>query len=247
MKSWTRTLNLDDSHSLLALAESGVPLDVWTQRCHASLPNLSLGRRRELIRLLRDGFLSWTKDKLLTDSLFFSCYAGAPATAQIELLQLHWALSHPITLAFTQTLLTEALGRPSRGISLAEVDDAVRGLLSTSSEESMRKTRTVLLNALEGIGTLITSGTGLHRTLWAAQAAPHPLVFGYLILRDLEESGEASMMAIEAVESSLATRLTCCDLQHARTCLEWNIESEILYRRNDEVGAGPNASSDSTR
>ncbi|MFK7931789.1 MAG: hypothetical protein AB8H79_26670, partial [Myxococcota bacterium] len=70
MKSWTRTLNLDDAHTLLALAQPGSTQAEWTQACHAALPGLSVARRRELVRLLREGFLTWTDDDRIDEGLF---------------------------------------------------------------------------------------------------------------------------------------------------------------------------------
>ena len=65
-------------------------------------------------------------------------------------------------------LVAHALDHGTEDIPLNAVENLVAKHLSTSSAESRRKTRTVLLGALEGIGVLQTRGTGQHRTLRAA-------------------------------------------------------------------------------
>ena len=163
MKSWTRTLNLDDAHSLLALAEVGMAAAAWTTACHAALPELSLGRRRELIRILRDNFLDW-QDGKLTAGLFLTLYQRAPAPAQMQVLELHWALTHPLTLIATETLIGPAIDHNEPNVPLSDVEALVSAHIETSSVESLRKTRTVLLGALEGVGTLVAKGTGANRS-----------------------------------------------------------------------------------
>jgi len=238
VKSWTRTLNLDDAHTLLAYAAPGLPLDTWTQACHAALPDLSLARRRELIRLLRDGFLSWDSERKIVPGTFLSFYADAPASAQIDLVYTQWALSHPITALAVKSLVAPVVHRADTTITLPEVEALVATHLETTSTESLRKTRTVLLGALEGIGVLVTRGTGQHRQLRASRGFPHPLTFGYLVHRDLNERGLNAMMTREVTESSLGASITLCTDAHAEHCLRWNLERGILLERDDEVGTG---------
>lgn len=236
MKSWTRTLNLDDAHSLLALARPGLGCDAWSKACHDMIPDLSMPRRRELIRLVRDGFLEWTKSERIDHGLFLRTYAEAPAAAQLDLVEIQWAMSHPLTLIAVETLVAPALDRRDRAIPLDTVETLVARHIESDSEESLRKTRTVLLGAMEGIGTLVTRGTGQHRSLEAARGTPHALGFGYLVLRELRERGTDAMMISEVVESSLAVRLTQCGRAHAQKCLQWNIDRGVLQERDDEVG-----------
>ena len=239
MKSWTRTLNLDDAHSLLALAEPGLSNADWAAQCHATLPDLSVARRRELIRILRDDFLEW-KDDLIVDGLFLNVYANSPATAQIDLMSVQWALSHPITLIATEHLIAPALTKEDKAIPLEAVESLVAEALETDSKESRRKTRTVLLGALEGLGTLTTRGTGQHRSIAACRAEPHPMGFGYLILRELKDRGLDAMMASEVTETSLSVRLTQCTESHAQQCLDWSLKAGILLHSGDEIGAPSN-------
>jgi hypothetical protein len=224
VKSWTRTLNLHDAHTLLALATPGRRRDEWTRACHAALPHLSMPRRRELIRLLRDGFIEWTDDERIADGLFLDTYRTAPAAAQLDLLDLEWALSHPITLLAVEELVAPALGAKDRTIPLDAVEELVARHVGTDSAESLRKTRTVLLGAMEGIGALVTRGTGQHRHLAASRGAPHPLAWTYLLRRDLRDRGIDEMVPDEAVESSLGTRLTQCGPAHARRCFAWSVQ-----------------------
>lgn len=234
MKSWTRTLNLDDAHSLLAIARNGRAQGDWAKACHPLIPELSLPRRRELIRLVRDNYLDWNKDMTVRDGLFHQFYWDAPASAQVELVDVQWATSHPLTLIAVETLVKPALEKGATAIRLAAVESLVAKYLETESAESKRKTRTVLLGAMEGIGTLRTRGTGQHRSLEASRGAPHPIVFAYLVHKELRERGIDAMMTSEVLES-LPVRLTQCTRAHAQACLDANLASGILVSRGDEI------------
>ena len=238
MKSWTRTLNLDDAHTLLALAVPGTDQATWTKACHDALPDLSMARRRELVRLLREGFLLWRDDGSIDRGLFLRIYNDAPASGQIDLVGVQWALSHPLSLVAIEALVVPALESGHADIPLARVETLVQANLETSSAESLRKTRTVLLGALEGIGTLVTRGTGQHRSLAASRGEPHPVAFGYLVLRDLEERGVDGMMQAEVTETSLGARLTQCGESHAAKCVDWCLARGLLVEVDDEVRSG---------
>lgn len=237
MKSWTRTLNFDDAHTLLALTRPGQTLDAWVAACRPHLAHLSADRQREVLRLLRDGFLEW-EGGIIHDGLFLRFYRDAPATAQVDLVQVQWALTHPISLVAVRELVVPALDAGLPGISLEQVEGLVRDQLETESAESIRKTRTVLLNALDGVGAMITRGTGQHRSIRASRGAPHPLAFGYLVVRELSERQAPSMMRSEVVESSLPVRLTRCAVDHAAHCVRWNLEVGVLAGYGDEIGLG---------
>ena len=63
-------------------------------------------------------------------------------------------------LEFTRaTTCQKCLRTGDIDIPLNDVDSLVSRHLDTSSSESLRKTRTVLLNAMEGMGTIIARGT----------------------------------------------------------------------------------------
>ncbi len=237
MKSWTRTLNLDDAHTLLAMATPGRDLEDWAEACHAELPALSMPRRRELVRMLRDGYLDLDGQGRIANGLFLHVYSASPASAQIDLVRTQWALTHPLSLIAAERLVAPALDCGEPDIPLDDVEALVAEHLATGSAESRRKTRTVLLGALEGIGVLDTSGTGQHRSLRAAHGRPHPVTFGYLTRRELAERGVDGMLATEVVETGLGIRLTLCGMGHARSCLAWNLEHGVLVQRGDEIRA----------
>jgi len=125
-------------------------------------------------------------------------------------VQAQWALSHPISLLAVEALVAPALRDGASRIALADVDAFVTAHVGSASPESRRKTRTVLLAALEGVGAMVTRGTGQHRSLAPARGRPHPLTFAYLLRR----GGTTGDLA-----SSLPVRLTQCELDHARACL----------------------------
>lgn len=234
LKSWTRTLNLDDAHTLLAIAHPGGSLSAWAEACHDHLPGLSLARRRELVRMLRDDFLDVAGDAI-EPGLFLTTYLTSPARAQVDLVHAQWALSHPLSVLAADRLVAPALELGEPDIPLDDVERLVSEHLATSSAESRRKTRTVLLGALEGVGVLQTRGTGQHRSLRAARGAPHPVTFGYLVRRELTERGADGMMRSEAVESSLPVRLTRCTGDHAEACLQAVLDAGTLIVDGDEV------------
>lgn len=239
MKSWTRTLNLDDAHTLLSLTDPGTGRGSWVQMCHEQMPHLSAARRREVIRLLRDGFLEWSDEGHVEDAPFLRFYTHSPAAAQVDLVAHQWALSHDLTLTAAEEVVAPALEAEDPDIPLDRVEQLVKKHLSTRSRESRRKTRTVLLGALEGIGTVATRGTGQHRSIKATRGRPHPVTFAYLIRRELRQRGAMGMMSSEVPESSIAVRLTRCTRAHADKCLEWSLEQHLLLRQDDEVAYGP--------
>ncbi|MEZ4321082.1 MAG: hypothetical protein R3F61_26620 [Myxococcota bacterium] len=182
MRSWTRTLNLDDAHTLLALAEPGLSETAWCRSCHASIPHLSAPRRRELIRMVREDFLSW-EDGRVELGLFSRYYVGAPASVQVELVNVQWALTHPLPVVAVAELVEPALASADPEIPLDRVTALVAQRLTTGSQASLGKSRTVLVGALEGVGALRASGTGKHRRLFASRGVPHELTRAYLVAR----------------------------------------------------------------
>jgi hypothetical protein len=237
LKSWTRTLNIDDAHGILSVSEPGISLEEWRTRAYAAIGHLSIARSREVIRIIRDAFLEW-EDNTLQAGLFLRFYRGAPAMAQVDLVHAQWALSHPIGLATTEELVRPALESASREIPLQEFDAFVATHLETNSAQSLRKTRTTVLGALESIGTLLLRGTGQHRSIRAARGELHPLVFGYLIHRDLAARGTDGMMASEAADGSLGRRLSQCHATLADDAIAWCSDRSVLLCSDDEVRPG---------
>ena len=236
LNSWTRTLNLDDTHWMLATATVGDSVLAWEQSVIAGLGQMSRARQRELIRILRATFLTLDDHKRIANDDFLAAYHSAPASAQIDLVDCQWALSHPLTLLACRHIIAPALESAAHPIALQTIDDLVTRRVKTSSEESLRKSRTVLLGALQGVGVVQASGTGKHRTIRASRGTPHPLCFAYLLRRDLNRRQEQSMMAIEAIESSLPCELTLCGAEHAQLCVDWCVNAGTLWAKNDEVG-----------
>lgn len=241
MKSWTRTLNVEDAHDLLALAQPGRSLVEWSRTCRAGLGHLSAARSSELVRMVRDEFLEVDSDGRIQDGLFLRAYHGASALAQLDLVAVQWALSHPLTCVAAEQLVAPLLDAVPSGEDAELEVDAVEALvsaaLSTTSAESRRKTRTVLLGALEGLGVVGDRGPGVQRAVRVSRGRPHAAAFGYMLLRELAERGLDAMLAVEAVESSLPLRLTCCGSAWARSCLVWNLERGVLVQRQDEIRA----------
>lgn len=186
MRSWTRTLNLEDAHALLALARPGTPQLVWERACHRHLGHLSTARRRELIRIVRDDFLQ-LQERRIVENLFLRHYDRATDDEQRELVTARWALSHPLSLAAVETLVQPALDADDPQIPLPRLDAFVAKMLATDSAQSLGKTRRVLVKALEGVGCLGTQGTGRHRIVWAQHGEPSAALWAYLVDHGDEE------------------------------------------------------------
>jgi hypothetical protein len=236
VKSWTRTLNRDDAHDLLGCAEPGIAFADWRTAASPRIAHLSPDRQREIFRILRNQFLTWTEDQRIAEGLFLGRYHRLPASVQIQLLDVHWALSHPISLIAIRALLIPAVESNQLDIPLADLDALVAKHVESVSSESLRKTRTVLLGALEETGALLGRGTGQHRTLQARRTRPHPMVFSYLILRELEHRGADAMMRSEAIETSEAVQATLCPEDWAAYCVSWAVERQELRAHDDEIG-----------
>lgn len=211
MNTWTRTLNLDDTHTLLALARPGMDLQRWIDACHRALHPLSQPRRAELIRLVRHDFVD-DDGVRVTDAGFLATYARAPASVQLELVAARWATTHPITILAATELVGPALANGRPAIPLAAVDAFVADKVGSASPESLRKTRTVLLAALEGVGAVITRGTGQHRSIVAAHGRPHPITFAWLYAEGGHGPGDA-------IDDLLPVKLTRCTPEYAESCL----------------------------
>jgi hypothetical protein len=233
---WTRTLNLDDAHTLLALAQPGRSGTEWAKDCHAALADdLSMPRRREMVRLLRDRMLDWTADGRIARGPFLAGYAAAPATAQVEILDLAWALSHPLTAIATRKLIAPALKAADHDVPLAAIDELVAAEVTSASAESRRKTRTVLVGALQNVGTLVGRGTGQHRSMRAARGVPHPLAFAWLIRKELADRRVKQLSVRDAIEHSLAATFTLCGDAHAEECLSKAAAAGVLVIDGDDV------------
>jgi hypothetical protein len=230
MRTWTRTLNVDDAHVLLALAEPGLPVDAWAARAHAALARLDLARKAEIVRLVRDDLLGLDAGaERIAAGTLLRAYRAAPAAAQVGLVSAWWALSHPLTLHATDGVVAPALAARRSSIPLEVLDSLVARSIASDSGESIRKTRTTLTGALEDVGAIVTRGTGRYRSIATARGRPHPLVFAALVTRDVEERG-AGGLHLDDLPRWLPVRLTLCDEDHARECVAAAVGAGVLRR-----------------
>lgn len=236
MKSWVRTLNLDDAHSLLTVATPGLTREEWEESALEALgDDLSDARKKELLHMVREDFLEWDEDGKIVRGLFLDLYERAPSSSQMELVHLHWALSHPLSLAAADELIAPALDGDDLTLALDAVDAFVEKHVNTSSSESRRKTRTVLLRALEDVGIMDNRGTGRHRQLSARRGTPSPHAFTYVLLREI---GSDPVSINVAATESVAARITQCGIGHANLCIGWAAHAGLLRWRNNEISKG---------
>lgn len=228
MTPWTRTLNQDDAHTLLALAVPGMHLTAWTETAAAALEHRSPARRTELIRLVREQLLEWDGPHL-RGGLFLDHYRTAPALDQLELLAHHWALCHPLPLLASTELVAPALERGDDSLPMVAVEAFVSRSVGSRSASSLRKTRTTLLGALEGVGALSTRGAGRNRSLHPRHGEPRPRSWRYLVARDPRPLRAA------ALTDSLAGQLTRCTPGHAARCLDLCVQAGAVTVASGEV------------
>ncbi len=223
---------MDDAHSLLARVEPGMAFASWATVCHGDLRHLSLARRREIVRLLRDHVLGLDPQRRVVENLFLRFYRNAAASAQVDLLDLAWALSHPLPLLVADRILAPARASGELDIPLASVEDLVRSSLATDKAESIRKTRTVVLGALERVGAIRSRGTGKNRSIRASRGEPHPLAFGWLLYRS-GRNGPHELSLDRGVTESMGTRLTGCTAEHASAAIAWCLDRGVVGRAGD--------------
>lgn len=234
MKSWTRTLTFSDAHTLLALAEPHMTRSDWEKACYDALEHPSRARQTGLIRLVRENFLVITGDGRIDGrGLFLRLYRSTSAASQEALVRVGWALSHDITLKAVEELVVPA--KSGDDIPLMRVDKFVKKHVDTTAPDALRKTRTILLAALSGLGCVVTKGTGRNRFINAAEGNPDPVAFAYLILRELGETNRYAMPTNDAIRTSMAAKATQCTIYNALHCIADALQAGHLVAIDDEV------------
>lgn len=238
MKSWTRTLTFSDAHTLLSLAEPHMTRSDWEKACYDALDHVpSRPRQTGLIRLVRENFLAITGDGRIDGrGLFFRLYRSASAASQEALVRVGWALSHDITMKAVEELVVPAnKAGDNEDIPLMRVDKFVKKHVNSKAPEALRKTRTILLDALSGLGCVVTKGTGRNRFINAHKGTPDPVAFAYLILRELEETNRYAMPTNDAIRTSMAAKATQCTIYTGLHCIADALQSGLLVAIDDEV------------
>src|SRR5690606_16514151 len=85
LTSWTRTLNEEDALTLLDSAHPGARVEEWVELGHQLLPQASLARRRELIRIVREELLD-TRDGVIDASAWLRLLQGGSPHRRLGLL-----------------------------------------------------------------------------------------------------------------------------------------------------------------
>lgn len=246
MRSWTRTLNLDDAHIMLRLAVPGTTRRDWEISATSMLVDadrdkpLTEARLNDLLRIIRVSFLSWEgtgRDAVITENLFLRMYHSDHATPsfQEELVDIQWALYSEVARVAITNIIIPHLDVGDGEVDLATVDAFCHDTVDTDAPDSLRKTRTVLIKALERAGVMRTSGTGRYRRLWAQRGEPHPMTFAYLLLLGMEEKGQESISYQEAVSDNFGMFFTQCDVTHAFTCVSWALQNGILNIKDGSI------------
>jgi hypothetical protein len=235
LPSWTRTLNEAEALTLLDLARPGLPLDQWAAEGHQRLPQASLPRRRELLRMVRDDLLDHDGQVIQESAYRQLLTAGSPHRRR-TLLYGRLLARRPLIAPALDALVAPALARADA--PLADADAAVipaaawdgwlRGVLRPGiPDEAFQKTRSTLQTALAGAGVIALSGARA-RVTRAQHAEPDGVGWAWVLAAQLAPGDELS--DAEAIRSSFAARLFGTRPEYAAACIDAGIAEGLLRR-----------------
>jgi hypothetical protein len=236
LPSWTRTLNADEALVLLDAATPGLGLADWAARAHELLPQASLARRREVIRMVREELLDHEGEVILDAAFGRLLQAGSPHRRR-TLLWARLLARRPLAAPVMDALVLPALARADAPLAPDEADlipapawDAwLRAVLHPEvPPESFKKTRSTLQAALTEIGVLAFSG-GRARLTHARHAEPDMLGWAWALAAELRGTvGEISDS--QAIRVSFPARLFATRPEYAAACVEAGVAAGLLRR-----------------
>ncbi len=235
--TWTRTLNEEDAVALLDLAQAGMSLEAWQEQGHAVLPQPSLPRRREQLRLVREELLDHDGQQIL-DSRFLRLFHGGSPHRRRTLFLGRLLRNRPVVQLALEQLVHPALARaetplaPSDAdlISAAEWDELLRRHLPLDTgEPAFAKTRSTLQRALADVGVLEISGNTT-RTTRVCRGRPEPLAFSWLIAHELRCAGRRETIEAWALHQAFPARLFAPTREYAAVCVDAGVSEGILQR-----------------
>lgn len=237
LTSWTRTLNEDDAQTLLDLARPGLGLDDWREAGHRLLPQPSVARRRELLRLVRERLLDHD-GAVIVDSAFLGLFQDGSPHRRATLLHGRYLWHQPMLRPALEELIHPALERMDRPLApddadlvpAAAWDLALRRWLRPGIPgEALAKTRSTLQRALASVGVLEVTGNNA-RTTRVRHGRPDPAGFAWLLAWELLAQGLTEVDEPWAVTSSFAARLFAPGPGYAATCVRAGVDAGLLRR-----------------
>ncbi len=235
LTSWTRTLNEAEASTLLDSATPGESVETWAARGHDLLPQASIPRRRELIRIVRDDLLDQTGERI-EDTAFLRLFRAGSFHRRKGLLWGRLLSRRPLVGAALEALVLPALAASDAPLAPLDADLVqatawerwLRSVLRPGiPEEAFKKTRSTVQTALASAGIVAFKGTT--RTTRVTHAEPDPLAWSWTLADELDRRGGETDEAW-ALRDSFAARLFGTRREYGMACLEAGIGAGLLRR-----------------
>lgn len=236
LTSWTRTLNEAEAFTLLDHARPGMPLDQWAREGHDLLPQASLARRRELIRIVREDLLDHD-GAAIVDSAFGRLFRAGSPHRRRGLLYGRVLARRPLVAPALAALVAPALARADAPLAAPDADliparewdDWLYGVLRPGiPPEAFKKTRSTLQTALADAGVLVITGATT-RTTRVRHGEPDGVAWAWVLAAELA-SGTPETTDAEAARDSFAARLFGTRPEYAASCIDAGITEGVLRR-----------------
>ncbi len=236
LTSWTRTLNEAEASTLLDSATPGESVETWATHGHDLLPQASIPRRRELIRIVRDDLLDLTEDRI-ADTAFLRLFRAGSFHRRKGLLWARLLSRRPLVGAALEALVLPALAASDAPLAPLDADlvpasawDAwLRSVLRPGIPDgAFKKTRSTLQTALASAGIVSLSGNTI-RTTRVTHAEPDPVAWSWTLADELARGGGETDEGW-ALRDSFAARLFGTRREYGMACLEAGIGAGLLHR-----------------
>lgn len=242
LPSWTRTLNEAEALTLLDHARPGMDLAQWSRDGHDLLPQASLPRRRELIRIVREDLLDHDGSTIVESAFGRLLRAGSPHRRR-GLLYGRLLARRPLVAPALTALVAPALARADAPLAANDAavipgrdwDEWLYGVLRPGiPDQAFKKTRSTLQTALADAGVLEITGS-TSRMVRARHGEPDGVAWAWVLAAELA-SLSPEMGDTQAVRDSFAARLFGTRPEYGASCIEAGI-GEGLLRRSYLAGA----------
>lgn len=237
LPSWTRTLNEEDACWLLDAARPGMAVADWSQQGFDQLPQASLPRRRELIRIVRDELLDHAAGTV-ADSAFLRLFHSGSPHLRRGLLHGRLLGRRPLVRAALDELIHPALTAADRPLAPLDADlitsDVWDRFLRAQLRpdipaEAFAKTRSTVQKALADVEVLTLAG-GHRRVTRVVHGRPEPLALAWLVAHELVASNVREVAETWALRESFAARLFAPTVEYTASCIEAGVLSGLLRR-----------------
>ncbi len=236
LPSWTRTLNEPEAGTLLDAAVPGESVDAWAALTDGLLPQASVPRRRELIRIVREDLLDHTAS-VIDDTAFLSIFRGGTAHRRKGLLWGRLLSRRPLVEPVLEALVLPALRASDTPLAPHDADVVPSEawdswlyavLRPGIPSEAFKKTRSTLQTALASAGVLQFEANRA-RTTHVIHAEPDPVAWSWIVADELARGGGENDESW-ALRGSFAARLFGTRHEYGMACIEAGIGAGLLRR-----------------